>query len=163
MAKPAATISHFHVCPKVTAKVPHVGGPVVQGSSNVFIGGLPAARVGDTLICIGPPDKIKKGSATVFVNGKPAARMGDPTDHGGVIVVGNPTVLIGDQSYTVTGGAVGSGPQLKGPRNDSSCAAGDSSPAVALAAQRQALQERTPLCAVCEEGKQREANDADLT
>ncbi len=60
MAKPATTISHFHVCPKVTAKVPHVGGPVVQGSPNVTIGGLPAARVGDTLICVGPPDKIKR-------------------------------------------------------------------------------------------------------
>ena len=106
MAKPAATISHFHVCPKVTAKVPHVGGPVIQGSPNVFIGGLPAARVGDSLICVGPPDKIKQGSASVFINGKPAARMGDPTDHGGVIVMGNPTVVIGDQGIVIGGGGV---------------------------------------------------------
>lgn len=95
MGKPAATISHFHACPKVTAKVPHVGGPVIQGSSDVFIGSLPAARVGDTLICVGPPDKIKSGSASVFINGKAAARMGDSTDHGGVILMGNPTVIIG--------------------------------------------------------------------
>ncbi|MBQ1783510.1 MAG: PAAR domain-containing protein [Gammaproteobacteria bacterium] len=99
MGKPAATISHFHVCPKVTAKVPHVGGPVIQGSPNVTIGGLPAARVGDTLICVGPPDKIKKGSSSVFINGKEAARMGDSTDHGGVIVMGNPTVIIGDSPW----------------------------------------------------------------
>ena len=99
MAKPAATISHFHVCPKVTSKVPHVGGPVVQGSPNVTIGGLPAARVGDTLICCGPPDTIKKGSASVFINGKAVARMGDSTDHGGMIVMGNPTVLIGDSPW----------------------------------------------------------------
>ena len=96
MGKPAATISHFHVCPKTTGQVPHVGGPVIQGSTDVFIGGLPAARVGDALICVGPPDKIKEGSASVFIDGKPAARLGDGTDHGGVIVVGNPTVIIGD-------------------------------------------------------------------
>lgn len=45
MAKPAATISHFHVCPKKTGKIPHVGGPVIQDSPDVFIGGLPAAAV----------------------------------------------------------------------------------------------------------------------
>lgn len=95
MGKPAATITHFHICPKSTGSVPHVGGPIVQGSPNVTIGFLPAARVGDTLICVGPPDKIKSGSSTVFINGKAAARMGDSTDHGGVIVIGNPTVLIG--------------------------------------------------------------------
>ncbi len=97
MGKPAATISNFHVCPKTTGQVPHVGGPVIQGSTDVFIGGLPAARVGDALICVGPPDKIKEGSASVFINGKPAARLGDGTNHGGVIVVGNPTVTIGDR------------------------------------------------------------------
>ncbi|WP_036800715.1 PAAR domain-containing protein [Photobacterium marinum] len=95
MGKPAATISNFHVCPKYTGKVPHVGGPIVSGSPNVFIGGLPAARKGDKLVCIGPPDSIKEGSATVTINGKPAARMGDSTSHGGKIIVGNPTVTIG--------------------------------------------------------------------
>ncbi|MGF1727304.1 PAAR domain-containing protein [Photobacterium nomapromontoriensis] len=83
MGKPAARVSDNHVCPKVTSKVPHVGGPIITGSPNVTIGGLPAARVGDTLVCIGPPDKIASGSATVFINGKPAARMGDSTEHGG--------------------------------------------------------------------------------
>jgi uncharacterized Zn-binding protein involved in type VI secretion len=35
------------------------------------------------------------GSMTVLISNKPAARMGDQTAHGGVIVVGCPTVLIG--------------------------------------------------------------------
>ncbi|GAJ73333.1 hypothetical protein JCM18904_4215 [Vibrio sp. JCM 18904] len=78
MGKPAATITSMHICPpKVTAKVPHVGGPVVVGSPNVKIGGLPAARKGgDRLVCVGPPDSISQGSSSVFINGKPAARMG---------------------------------------------------------------------------------------
>ncbi|MDF4886057.1 PAAR domain-containing protein [Vibrio parahaemolyticus] len=74
-----------------------MGGPVVAGSPNVKIGGLPAARKGDRLICVGPPDSISQGSGSVFINGKPAARMGDSTSHGGKIVIGNPTVLIGDK------------------------------------------------------------------
>jgi uncharacterized Zn-binding protein involved in type VI secretion len=45
--------------------------------------------------CVGPPDVIVKGSMTVFVIGLPAARIGDLTAHGGSIVVGLPTVLIG--------------------------------------------------------------------
>lgn len=95
MGKPAATISHMHVCPKVTAKVPHVGGPIAVGSGDVLIGGMPAARKGDMCICVGPPDSISAGSGSVKINGKPAARMGDGTSHGGVVVAGNPTVLIG--------------------------------------------------------------------
>lgn len=95
MGKPAATIGHMHVCPKTTGTVPHVGGPVVAGSGNVLIGGMPAARKGDILVCIGPPDSIKSGSGSVKINGKPAARMGDDSSHGGKIVIGNPTVLIG--------------------------------------------------------------------
>ncbi|GLR03958.1 hypothetical protein GCM10007906_15450 [Vibrio hyugaensis] len=87
----------MHICPKVTAKVPHVGGPVVVGSLNVKISDLPAARKGDRLICVGPPDSISQGSGSVLINGKPAARMGDSTSHGGKIVIGNPTVLIGDK------------------------------------------------------------------
>jgi uncharacterized Zn-binding protein involved in type VI secretion len=66
-----------------------------MGSPNVLIGSLPAARKGDKLICVGPPDTINAGSSSVKINGKPAARLGDGTAHGGIIVVGNPTVLIG--------------------------------------------------------------------
>jgi uncharacterized Zn-binding protein involved in type VI secretion len=80
----------------VTGTVPHVGGPVLPpGAPTVLIGGLPAARVGDSLTCVGPPDVIATGSATVLIGGKPAARIGDTTVHGGVIVAGLPTVLVG--------------------------------------------------------------------
>lgn len=95
MGKPAATVGCFHACPKKTSKVPHVGGPIAAGSGNVFIGGVPAARKGDMLVCIGPPDSIKQGSSTVKINGKPAARMGDATSHNGKNGTGNPTVTIG--------------------------------------------------------------------
>ncbi|MBF0383846.1 MAG: PAAR domain-containing protein [Magnetococcales bacterium] len=93
---PAARLTDFHQCPMVTGIVPHVGGPVIgPGAPTVLIGGLPAARVGDMLVCVGPPDSIAKGSATVQIMGMPAARMGDTTAHGGTIVLGMPTVMIG--------------------------------------------------------------------
>lgn len=96
---PAARLTDMHTCPMVTPgvpPVPHVGGPVVgPGCQTVLIGKLPAARVGDNLVCVGPPDAIVKGSATVMIGGMPAARMGDTTAHGGSIVLGLPTVLIG--------------------------------------------------------------------
>ena len=95
MSKPAARLSDMHVCPLVTVLVPHVGGPIINGAPNVLIGGLPAARVSDPLVCVGPPDMIAQGSATVLINNLPAARMGDLTAHGGTIVLGNFTVLIG--------------------------------------------------------------------
>jgi uncharacterized Zn-binding protein involved in type VI secretion len=92
----AARLTDMHVCPMVTGTVPHVGGPVIgPGSPTVLIGGMPAAVMGDTLVCTGPPDAIVKGSATVLIGGKPAARMGDTTAHGGTIVLGAPTVMIG--------------------------------------------------------------------
>ncbi|WP_288426309.1 PAAR domain-containing protein [uncultured Spirosoma sp.] len=93
---PAARLTDMHTCPMTTGPVPHVGGPIVgPGSPQVLIGGLPAARVGDSLVCVGPPDSVIKGSATVLIGGAPAARMGDSTAHGGVIVLGYPTVMIG--------------------------------------------------------------------
>jgi uncharacterized Zn-binding protein involved in type VI secretion len=61
----------------------------------VLIGGMPAARVGDMAVCVGPPDVIVMGSFTVLIGGTPAARMGDMTVHGGAIMMGLPTVLIG--------------------------------------------------------------------
>jgi uncharacterized Zn-binding protein involved in type VI secretion len=93
---PAARIADMHTCPMVTGVVPHVGGPIAgPGAPTVLIGGQPAAKVGDMLVCVGPPDTIVKGSATVFIGGMPAARIGDLTAHGGVIVQGFPTVMIG--------------------------------------------------------------------
>jgi uncharacterized Zn-binding protein involved in type VI secretion len=96
MGQPAARVSDMHVCPMVTGVVPHVGGPILPpGGIPVLIQGLPAARVGDMCVCVGPPDVIALGSFTVLIGGQPAARMGDLTAHGGTIVLGCPTVLIG--------------------------------------------------------------------
>lgn len=97
--KPAARLTDMHTCPMVTPgtpPVPHGGGPIVSpGEPTVLIGNLPAARVTDMCVCVGPPDTIVVGSTTVLIGGKPAARIGDQTTHGGVIVAGCPTVLIG--------------------------------------------------------------------
>lgn len=98
MGAPAARITDMHICPMLTPglpPIPHVGGPIVMGAPTVLIGSLPAARVGDMVVCVGPPDSIVKGSSTVLICGMPAARMGDTTAHGGSIVLGLPTVLIG--------------------------------------------------------------------
>lgn len=95
----AARLTDYHECPMETPAVvpiPHVGGPIIgPGQPSVIIGGLPAATVGDKLVCVGPPDFIAKGSATVLIGGKPAARLGDTTTHGGTIVLGEFTVMIG--------------------------------------------------------------------
>lgn len=99
MGQPAARVGDMHVCPMVTPGVPpipHVGGPILPpGGITTLIGGLPAARATDMCVCVGPPDVIAKGSVTVLIGSMPAARMGDLTAHGGTIVVGFPTVLIG--------------------------------------------------------------------
>jgi uncharacterized Zn-binding protein involved in type VI secretion len=67
--------------------------PIIPpGAPTVLIGGLPAARVGDTC----GADAIVKGSATVMIGGMPAARVADLTAAGGAIIPpGAPTVLIG--------------------------------------------------------------------
>lgn len=96
---PAARLADMHICPMQTPgipPIPHVGGPIVgPGIPTVLIGKMPAATLGDSAVCVGPPDSIVKGSATVTIGGKPAARLGDTTAHGGSIVVGCPTVMIG--------------------------------------------------------------------
>lgn len=96
MGTPAARVSDMHVCPMSTGPVPHVGGPLLPpGQPTVLIGGVPAARVGDMAVCVGPPDVVAAGSGTVTIGGAPAARLGDSMAHGGTIVAGCPTVLIG--------------------------------------------------------------------
>ncbi|ABE56280.1 PAAR [Shewanella denitrificans OS217] len=96
---PAARITDMHVCPMVTPglpPIPHVGGPIIgPGVPTVLIEKLPASVIGDSCVCVGPPDTVVKGSATVMISGKPAARLGDSTVHGGSIVLGAMTVLIG--------------------------------------------------------------------
>lgn len=67
--------------------------PIVPpGAPTVLIGGLPAARMGDSC----GADAIVMGSTTVLIEGAPAARITDPTAGGGLIMPpGAPTVLIG--------------------------------------------------------------------
>jgi len=95
----AARLTDYQECHMTTPglpPIPHVGGPIVgPGDPTVLIAGLPAARVGDMLVCVGPPDSIIKGSATVMIGGVPAARMGDQTAHGGSIQIGALNVMIG--------------------------------------------------------------------
>ena len=93
----AARVSDMHTCPMVNpGGAPHVGGPIIgPGVATVLIGGMPAAIVGDMVTCSGPPDTILMGSATVMIGGMPAARMGDTTAHGGSIIAGCATVMIG--------------------------------------------------------------------
>ncbi|MDD7805139.1 MAG: PAAR domain-containing protein [Endozoicomonas sp. (ex Botrylloides leachii)] len=95
---PAARAGDMHVCPMQTPSIPpipHVGGPVLPLPCTVLVCGMPAATLGQMCLCVGPPDAIVAGSFTVLINNRPAARMGDSTAHGGTIVVGAPTVLIG--------------------------------------------------------------------
>jgi len=105
---PAARISDMHTCPMVTGVVPHVGGPVSMGFPTVMIGFMPAARVGDMAICVGPPDAIALGSLTVYIGNMQAARLGDLTTHGGTIAMGCPTVIIGDVGMGSQGAAMAS-------------------------------------------------------
>jgi len=76
-----------------------VAGP---GSPNVLIGGLPAAKVGDTHVCLMPPTAgphppapFPSGSTSVVIGGQPALRMNDVSSCGAPIVTGATTVLIG--------------------------------------------------------------------
>jgi uncharacterized Zn-binding protein involved in type VI secretion len=92
----AARITDFHSCPMVNpGPVPHVGGIVQSGEPTVIIGNQPAARVGDQAICVPAVDAIASGDTSVIIGNKPAARVGDPTTHGGRIVMGCPSVIIG--------------------------------------------------------------------
>lgn len=96
MGFPAARVGDLHVCPMTDGPVPHVGGPILPpGAVTVLIAGLPAARMGDEATCIGPPDVITLGSFTVFASGQPQARVTDVTAHGGNVVLGCFTVLVG--------------------------------------------------------------------
>ena len=94
---PAARLSDQHVCPAFSGPVPHVGGVIMPPCCvTVITGGMPQARVSDLCLCPpGGPGPIAMGSMTVMVGGMPAARIGDMAAHGGSIVTGFPTVIIG--------------------------------------------------------------------
>ncbi len=103
MPGPAATISHMHTCPMYSGTSPHTGGPIIgPGVPTVLIGGKPAAVMGDQCTCSGPPDVIVEGVSTVLIGGRPAATMGSKTGHGGVVSIGDPTVLIGTRCSAPT-------------------------------------------------------------
>jgi uncharacterized Zn-binding protein involved in type VI secretion len=96
MPMPAARLTDMHTCPMSDGPKPHVGGPILPPCvPTVLICMLPAAVVGNPCTCVGPPDTIAMGSPTVFTGGRMQARIGDQTVHGGVIVMGAPTVLVG--------------------------------------------------------------------
>ena len=154
MGQPAARAGDMHVCPMVTPGVPpipHVGGPVLPPCSvNVITGKMPQARVTDMCVCVGPPDIIVKGSSGVFVNKLMAARMGDTCAHGGSIIIGCPTVLIGE---TKGGGGGGGGGGAGTSSNDFT---GGSVPLIEFtlgSVQASSLVEAsaagTPFCEVC--------------
>ncbi len=93
---PAARVGDDHECSEVTGVVPHVGGPIIgPGAPAVLIESMPASIVGDECECEGPPDATVIGSSTVLIGGMPAVRLGDETEHGGEIVAGAATVMIG--------------------------------------------------------------------
>jgi uncharacterized Zn-binding protein involved in type VI secretion len=96
---PAARITDMHTCPMRSAGTPsiaHVGGPITgPGVANVLIGGMPAAALGDTAMCVNTLDVVVSGSTTVLIGGRPAVRVGDATAHGGRIAEGCATVLVG--------------------------------------------------------------------
>lgn len=94
--KPIVTVGSMHVCPMCSGTVPHIGGPVIgPGSPNVLINGKPASLMGDLCTCAGGPDTIVEGVPTVLINGMPAVTLGCMTAHGGSVVQGEPTVIIG--------------------------------------------------------------------
>lgn len=95
MTLPAARVADSHVCPMVTGFIPHVGGPVIMPNPTVLIGKMPAATALCMTVCVGPPDMITKGSTKVLTGKKPQARLGDTCSHGGAIVMGYGTVLVG--------------------------------------------------------------------
>ncbi len=147
MGMPAARVSDMHVCPMATPgtpPIPHVGGPILPPCAvTVFTGKLPQARQGDMAVCVGPPDSIAMGSTTVYVCGMQAARIGDPTVHGGKIVKGEPTVLIGDSG---SGGGGGGGAGMSMPL---AAEGGDALAAAMAKAMIAAAKEGKPFCEQC--------------
>ena len=105
---PAARVGDTQTCPMVNpGPVPHVGGPILSGEDTVLIEGRPAARVGDPALCTGPGCEAKTGSGspTVIIGNQKAARLGDTLCHGGKIVSGAATVIIGDAGVSAMSAA----------------------------------------------------------
>jgi uncharacterized Zn-binding protein involved in type VI secretion len=94
---PAAFLTCLQVCPFVNPAdfVPHVGWPILETTAdNIILGVLPAAVIGSTALCIGMPATVIHGSPIFFADVLPVATTVMETDHGGIIVEGEPTVLV---------------------------------------------------------------------
>ncbi|HCU14388.1 hypothetical protein M988_1024 [Hafnia paralvei ATCC 29927] len=92
MGVPVALKGHQHVCPLPK----HVGGPIKEGHPGLTVNGIPVALVGHQCECkTGGPDIIAVGNPLLTVNGIPVAVMGSQTIHGGVVIQGDPGLIIG--------------------------------------------------------------------
>jgi len=140
--------------------IPHVGGPVIgPGCPTVLIGGMPAAVMGDMCMCVGPPDSIVLGSTGVMIGNKPAARMGDMCVHGGAIVVGCPTVLIGEMSP----GSPPSPPVINMIMGESSNLTSDMTQKIAqVVALTRAAESGAPFCEKCEAARESRKTNEEL-
>lgn len=82
-------------------------GPSKGGSTDVFINGQPALRVGDrgehTGVCCGKSTwRAKTGSSTVTINGLPIHRVGDDIEQGdavGQLIMGSSDVEVGSGGF----------------------------------------------------------------
>lgn len=103
MGFPQARVTDMHGCllpvPPSPVPTPPPGTPLPilpPCSPNVLVGTLMAARVGDMVTAPVPaPHPIAKGSATVLINNMMAARVMDTCGCGGMIMKGEPTVIVG--------------------------------------------------------------------
>jgi len=83
---------------------PHVGGPLRNATPVCLkINGRNVIRLADFADCWwpAPDDVVAEGSATVLVCGLPVARKGDGMIHGGTIIEGSDTVLIGGPVFSL--------------------------------------------------------------
>ena len=67
---PTGALPDIHTCATPLPIPLHGPGMVMDGSTTVFINGLPACRQGDTIVeAVGPPNKISQGEPTVIIGG----------------------------------------------------------------------------------------------
>ncbi len=91
---PCAFLTSFQMCPMVDGPIPHVGGVILETTAvNIIVGIFPAAVIGSMAMCIGPPANVVDGSPTFLADCDPVAIMLSSTDHGGMVLEGEPTVL----------------------------------------------------------------------
>ncbi|MBX8540549.1 PAAR domain-containing protein [Pseudomonas cichorii] len=79
---PISRLTDQHACPLPL----HGLTPIVSASPNVFVNGLPVARVGDKSGC---GAVIVSGIPNILINGRPIAHIGSLSSHGGTIITGS--------------------------------------------------------------------------